>query len=171
MYSTLLCNGGVGLSRCRPLAQTSLTDDLATVRFYCVLSLCWESPIEPWDFSTLKMFVTSYQTTVTDARRHCFFYLLYHGSGGQTSASHYGDPGSISDRCMCHLWWIKWHWDRFLSQYLGFPLSISFHQCAILCHRRCIVFEIFSVVKWNTKPARLPCARLDVFSLVKELRL
>jgi hypothetical protein len=29
---------------------------------------------------------------------------------------------------MLHLWWAKWYWDRFFSQYLGFPLSVSFHQ-------------------------------------------
>jgi hypothetical protein len=25
---------------------------------------------------------------------------------------------------MWDLWWTKWHWDRFLSEYFGFPLSI-----------------------------------------------
>jgi hypothetical protein len=29
-------------------------------------------------------------------------------------------------------WWRKWHWDRFLSQYLGCTLSVSFHKCSIL---------------------------------------
>jgi hypothetical protein len=29
------------------------------------------------------------------------------------------------------LWWTKWHWDRFFSEYFGFPLSISFHRCSI----------------------------------------
>ena len=29
--------------------------------------------------------------------------------------------------------WKKWHWDRFCySEYLGAPLSVSFHQCSIL---------------------------------------
>jgi hypothetical protein len=32
---------------------------------------------------------------------------------------------------MWDLWWTKWHLDRFLSEYFGFPLSISFHQCSI----------------------------------------
>ena len=27
---------------------------------------------------------------------------------------------------MWDLWWTKWHWDRFLPEYFGFPLSISF---------------------------------------------
>jgi hypothetical protein len=29
---------------------------------------------------------------------------------------------------MWDLWWTKWHWDRFFSEYFGFPLSMSFHQ-------------------------------------------
>jgi hypothetical protein len=29
---------------------------------------------------------------------------------------------------MWDLWWIKWHWDRFFSEFLGFILSVSFHH-------------------------------------------
>jgi hypothetical protein len=29
---------------------------------------------------------------------------------------------------MWDLWWTKWHWDKFILQYFGFPLSISFHR-------------------------------------------
>jgi hypothetical protein len=25
----------------------------------------------------------------------------------------------------------KWHWDSFFPEYLGFSLSVSFHQCSI----------------------------------------
>jgi hypothetical protein len=32
---------------------------------------------------------------------------------------------------MWDLWWTKWHWDRFFTEYFGFPLSISFHRCSI----------------------------------------
>jgi hypothetical protein len=32
---------------------------------------------------------------------------------------------------MWDLWWTKWHWDRFFSEYFGFPLSVSFHRCSI----------------------------------------
>jgi hypothetical protein len=32
---------------------------------------------------------------------------------------------------MWDLWWTKRHWDRFFSEYFGFPLSISFHRCPI----------------------------------------
>jgi hypothetical protein len=30
------------------------------------------------------------------------------------------------------LWWTKWHWDRFLSEYFSFSLSLSFHQYSVL---------------------------------------
>jgi hypothetical protein len=32
---------------------------------------------------------------------------------------------------MWDLWWTKWHWDRFFTEYFGFPQSISFHWCSI----------------------------------------
>jgi hypothetical protein len=32
---------------------------------------------------------------------------------------------------MWDLWWTNWYWDRFFSEYFGFPLSISFHLCSI----------------------------------------
>jgi hypothetical protein len=32
---------------------------------------------------------------------------------------------------MWNLWWTKWHWDRFFSEYFGFALSVSFHRCSI----------------------------------------
>jgi hypothetical protein len=32
---------------------------------------------------------------------------------------------------MWDLWGTKWHWDRFFSEYFGFPPSVSFHWCSI----------------------------------------
>jgi hypothetical protein len=32
---------------------------------------------------------------------------------------------------MWDLWWTKWHWNRFFSEYFGFPLSFPFHRCSI----------------------------------------
>jgi hypothetical protein len=32
---------------------------------------------------------------------------------------------------MWDLWWTKWHWDRFVPEYFGFPLSVSFHRYSI----------------------------------------
>jgi hypothetical protein len=29
---------------------------------------------------------------------------------------------------MWDLWWTKWNWDRFISEFFCFPLSISFHR-------------------------------------------
>jgi hypothetical protein len=44
----------------------------------------------------------------------------------------------------------KWHWDRFFSQYYGFPLSASFQQCSILIFILqwcCTVSAVDSIVK------------------------
>jgi hypothetical protein len=27
-----------------------------------------------------------------------------------------------------NLWWKNWHWDRYFSEYFGFPLLVSFHR-------------------------------------------
>jgi hypothetical protein len=35
---------------------------------------------------------------------------------------------------MWDVWWTEWHWDRFLSESFGFPLSVSFHRCSIFTH-------------------------------------
>jgi hypothetical protein len=32
--------------------------------------------------------------------------------------------GSRPDQSVWDLWWTKWHWDKFFSESLGFPLSI-----------------------------------------------
>jgi hypothetical protein len=37
----------------------------------------------------------------------------------------------IPGRSMWDLWWKKWHWDRYFSEYFGFPLPISLHLCSI----------------------------------------
>ena len=34
----------------------------------------------------------------------------------------------LPGQSMWDLWWTKWQWDRFFSQYIGFPLSVSLHQ-------------------------------------------
>jgi len=45
-----------------------------------------------------------------------------------------GSPDSIPGQSVWHLWWTRWHCDRFLSQYFSFPLSVPFHQCSIPIH-------------------------------------
>jgi hypothetical protein len=43
-----------------------------------------------------------------------------------------GDPGSIPGKSLlCDLCWTKWHRYRFCSEYFGFPLPSTFHQCSI----------------------------------------
>jgi hypothetical protein len=32
------------------------------------------------------------------------------------------------DQSMWDLWWTKWHWGRFFSEFFGFPPPISFHH-------------------------------------------
>jgi len=43
--------------------------------------------------------------------------------------SHHGGPSSIRGTCMSYLYWTKWQYVRFFSQYFGFPLSVTYHQC------------------------------------------
>jgi len=47
-------------------------------------------------------------------------------------ASDRGGPGSIPGHFTWNLWWKKWHWDRFLTEYFDFPLSIPLHHCCKL---------------------------------------
>ena len=45
------------------------------------------------------------------------------------------------------LWWAKWHWDRFFSEYFGFPLSLLFHRCSIT-KKKLIIF----ITELDNKP-------------------
>ena len=45
----------------------------------------------------------------------------WHGSGCQSSVCHHGSAGSIPDQSMWDLWRMKWHCNRFFSQYFCFP--------------------------------------------------
>ena len=41
------------------------------------------------------------------------------------------------------LWWTKWHWERFFSQHLRFPVSIILpllHTHSFIYHQCCIMF-------------------------------
>jgi hypothetical protein len=44
-----------------------------------------------------------------------------HGSGGSCPASHRGVPRSRPGQFMWDLWWTKWHWGRFFSEFFDFP--------------------------------------------------
>jgi hypothetical protein len=45
--------------------------------------------------------------------------------------SHRGGPGSRPGQSMWNLWWTKWHWDRFFSEFFGFPQSIYLSTVAL----------------------------------------
>ena len=59
---------------------------------------------------------------------------------------------------MWDLWWTKWHWGRFFSEYFGFPLAISFHQCSIKMEKHKKNLIIF-ITGFHNKPSRLRCVR------------
>jgi hypothetical protein len=41
-------------------------------------------------------------------------------------------PSSRPGQSMWNLWWTRWQWERPLSEYFGFIMSLSFHQCYTL---------------------------------------
>jgi hypothetical protein len=53
-----------------------------------------------------------------------------HGWGSYSPASHFWGPGLYPGHSMWDLWWTKWYWDRFFSEFFGFPLLMSFHCCS-----------------------------------------
>jgi uncharacterized membrane protein YiaA len=69
---------------------------------------------------------------------------------------------------MWDLWWTKWHWDRFFSEYFGFPLSISFYRCSITIEKQknLIIIFIF-LIGLHNKPSRLRgCSKKYYFKLI-----
>ena len=66
------------------------------------------------------------------------------------SLTPYSKPGHLE----WDLWWAMWNFDRFLSQYCGFPPSVSLHQGPIssrLLPTLCFIISATdSVVKWHT---------------------
>jgi hypothetical protein len=65
----------------------------------------------------------------------------------------------IPGQSMWDLWWTKRHWDRFLPEYFGFPLSISFHRCSITLknEKKNIIFHLHHKVAQEA--LRLRCVR------------
>jgi hypothetical protein len=65
----------------------------------------------------------------------------------------------------------KWHWDRFISEYFGFPLSSSFYQCSIsVYHRRYIISAIAIIVTLRTITRMMDIAHW-IYSAVTSVRL
>jgi hypothetical protein len=52
----------------------------------------------------------------------------FSGRAMRSPASHRVGPGSFPGQSVWDLWWTKWRWDRFLSVFFGFPLSIPFRR-------------------------------------------
>jgi hypothetical protein len=62
---------------------------------------------------------------------------------------------------MWDLWWTKWHWDRFLPEYIGFPLSVLFHP---LLHyleklKKKLIIFLSSYHRVAQETLRLRCVR------------
>jgi hypothetical protein len=54
---------------------------------------------------------------------------------------------------MWDLWWTKWHWDRFFSEYFGFVLSVSFHRAPLLGKgQKIIIIIVISITGLHKKP-------------------
>jgi hypothetical protein len=61
--------------------------------------------------------------------------------------------GLILGQSMWDLWWTKWHWDRFLPEYFGFPLSISFHRWSISWkNEKLIIFLTIFIAGLHNEP-------------------
>jgi hypothetical protein len=43
----------------------------------------------------------------------------------------------------------KWHWDRFFSEFFGFPLSVSFHRGSILIYLGKNIRPVVAAVQSN----------------------
>ena len=87
------------------------------------------------------------------------------------------------------LWKSKWKWERFSSDYFGFPLSVSFHLCSIFIYLSYTTHGIISATdrklplvgaeenfissEWklysqNLRPKQTPASHLNVVKLENE---
>jgi hypothetical protein len=67
------------------------------------------------------------------------------------AVSHCGGPGSIPEQSMWDLWWTEWQWGYLCYEYLGFPLSLSFHRCSKLV----FTYTLFLPKGKRAKPGNL----------------
>jgi hypothetical protein len=51
--------------------------------------------------------------------------------------------GSIPGQSMWDLWWTKWYWDMFLSEYIGFP---PIAQANSVTYYTILVLEVHHIV-------------------------
>jgi hypothetical protein len=80
-------------------------------------------------------------------------------------ASHNGGPGSIPGHYMRDLWWTKWHWDRFFSQYFCFPCQYHYTSASNLSSSStCCSYQTDK----RTKPGNLP--KSSTLSEIRKVR-
>jgi hypothetical protein len=62
-------------------------------------------------------------------------------------------PSSIPGQFMWGFWWLQQQWDRFVSEYLGCPLSVSSshapHRIYFIYHRHYTILLIDSILQCN----------------------
>jgi hypothetical protein len=104
-----------------------------------------------WTSEMLKPCQIIRYHNVEDQSRVCFVYCYIiavqsvswkanrpcNGSGGKLLVCHCRDPGSMPGQSIWDLWWIKWCWNRFPTNYFGVSLyhstnSMSSSQWCIL---------------------------------------
>lgn len=78
-----------------------------------------------------------------------FLIVDIHVLSGYSLAGHSGDLRSFPDQSVWYFWWSKWHWGRFISEYVSVP--VSGHSTrgprSFVHHRRFILYPLNSVVK------------------------
>ena len=87
-----------------------------------------KTPADIPAFIVLLWPVCTVATTVKAISQYCRGFWVRFAPWVQVGQS----PVSIQGQSMWDLWWIRWQWDRFFSEYFGCPLSVPFHLCSAL---------------------------------------
>ena len=61
-------------------------------------------------------------------------------------------PGFKNSRSIWDLWWKTWQWDKFLSSYFRFPLSVSSHWYSIFIRLSPTVHEYRNGLHYEIAP-------------------
>jgi hypothetical protein len=67
---------------------------------------------------------------------------------GELAASHHG--GSIPGLPFWDLWWTKWHWGEYFTEYFSVRLSVLRVNVSFISCRHCIVVAIDKYRETNT---------------------
>jgi hypothetical protein len=86
------------------------------VTIWCMRIACWITKATD-THSEYVLIRISFSTATMVERTHLnvALYVL------RTACLYNTEAKSIPGQCMGDLWWTKWHWDRFLSVYVGLP--------------------------------------------------